>query len=119
MIDPSPNYGKKIKGRFLQESKPYASVLDIGAGRGVDLLMARTVELRSRLYAIECYGPNIDYLRSIGIETSSIDIEREAMPVPDESFDVIISNQVFEHLKEVFWVLHEASRVLKPGGNLI
>jgi hypothetical protein len=31
----------------------------------------------------------------------------------------VISNQTFEHLKEVFWVLHESSRVLKVGGHLL
>jgi hypothetical protein len=32
---------------------------------------------------------------------------------------VVLSNQTFEHLKEVFWVLHEISRVLKVGGHLL
>jgi hypothetical protein len=32
---------------------------------------------------------------------------------------VILINQVFEHVKDVFWILNEISRVLKVGGHLI
>jgi SAM-dependent methyltransferase len=83
------------------------------------LLTARAIEPGSKLYAIECFGPNVDCLQSAEICTYSIDVEREPIPLSEESIDVIISNQTFEHLKEVFWVLHEASRVLKVGGHLI
>lgn len=119
MIDRSLNYGRDVISRLLHSARPYASVLDIGAGRGHDLMAAKTIELQSALYAVECYDPSIDQLRSSGICTYSIDIEKEAIPLPSESIDVIISNQTFEHLKEVFWVLHETSRVLKVGGHLL
>ncbi len=33
--------------------------------------------------------------------------------------DAVILNQVLEHTKEIFWIAHEATRVLKPGGSLI
>jgi SAM-dependent methyltransferase len=119
MIDRKLNYGRDVVNRLLHGATPYASVLDIGAGGGQDLLAAKTIEPQSALYAIECYGPNADRLRSSGICTYDINIEREAIPLPTGSIDVIISNQTFEHLKEVFWVLHEASRVLKVGGHLL
>ena len=32
---------------------------------------------------------------------------------------VIIINQVLEHVKEIFWVWHEMTRVLKPGGSIL
>lgn len=40
-------------------------------------------------------------------------------PFEDESFDFIIANQILEHMKEVFWVMHEITRVLKVGGRLV
>jgi SAM-dependent methyltransferase len=119
MIDRELNYGRDAIRSLLRKSGSYSSVLDIGAGKGADLLAAKTIEPLSKLYAIECFGPNVDRLQSVGICTYSIDIESEAIPLPKESVDVIVSNQTFEHLKEVFWVLHEASRVLKVGGHLI
>lgn len=119
MIDRELNYGRDVITSLLRKAGPYASVLDIGAGGGQDLLAARAIEPQAALYAIECYGPNADRLRSAGICTYSMNIERETIPLSAESIDVIISNQTFEHLKEVFWVLHEASRVLKVGGHLL
>src|SRR6266536_1424518 len=97
MIDRELNYGREAMASFLCKCLPYSTVLDIGAGKGHDLLAARQIEPQSNLHAIECHGPN----------------------VAPESFDVGISNQTFEHLKEVFCVLHELSRVLKVGGHLI
>ena len=119
MIDRELNYGRDVVRRLLVEAKPYSTVLDIGAGRGVDLLAARTVEPRAVLHAVECYGSSVEYLRSADICTYAINIERESIPLPAESIDVVISNQTFEHLKEVFWALHESSRVLKVGGHLL
>jgi SAM-dependent methyltransferase len=98
---------------------PFASVLDIGAGKGHDLLAARAIKPDAALYAIECHGPNVAHLRSAEVCTYSINIEREEIPLSAESVEVVISNQTFEHLKEVFWALHEASRVLKVGGHLL
>src|SRR6266536_5310235 len=71
MIDRELNYGREAMASFLCKCLPYSTVLDIGAGKGHDLLTARQIE------------------------------------------------PTFEHLKEVFWVLHELSRVLKVGGHLI
>lgn len=119
MIDRELNYGREVVSSLLQLAKPYSSVLDIGAGRGVDLLAARTVEPHAALHAVECYAPNVERLQSAGICTHAINIEREDIPLSAESIDVVISNQTFEHLKEVFWVLHEASRVLRVGGHLL
>jgi ubiquinone/menaquinone biosynthesis C-methylase UbiE len=119
MIDRELNYGRDVIQHQLRRARPYSSVLDIGAGGGSDLLTARIVEPQSKLYAIECNSTNVDRLSSNGIYTYSLNIEQEVIPLAPESIDVIISNQTFEHLKEVFWVLHEASRVLKVGGHFI
>ncbi len=119
IIDRELNYGRDVVSSFLRKARPFSSVLDIGAGRGHDLLAARTIEPHAALYAIECHGPNVAHLRSAEVCTYSINIEREEIPLSAGSVDVVISNQTFEHLKEVFWALHEASRVLKVGGHLL
>ena len=119
MIDRQLNYGRDVISSFLREIMPFSSVLDIGAGRGNDLLAARIIEPQAVLHAIECDAPNAAHLRSAEISTYDVNIEREGIPLLAESIDVIISNQTFEHLKEVFWVLHEATRILKVGGHLL
>lgn len=43
----------------------------------------------------------------------------KTLPFPDKSFDGVISTQVLEHVPDPQLYLHEAERVLKPGGSLI
>lgn len=50
---------------------------------------------------------------------SVTDIETEPFPFEAERFDLVICNQVFEHLKNVFHPLDEIYRVLRVGGMLI
>ena len=119
MIDRELNYGRDAICSFLRKARPYSTVLDIGAGGGHDLLAARKIEPGSALFAIECHGPNVEHLRSAEICTYDINVESEEIPLSAETIDLVISNQTFEHLKEVFWVLHQTSQVLRVGGHLI
>ena len=50
---------------------------------------------------------------------SKVDIEVEKFPSVDASFDVVVCNQVFEHLKNIFVPLTEIWRVLRIGGLLV
>lgn len=119
MIDRSLNYGRESVGGFLRRIAPYGSVLDLGAGHGDDLAIARRVCPGCRLIAVENHPPYADALRSSGVECHPLDIERDRLPFEDESIGVVIANQVLEHVKDIFWVLHEVSRVLETGGHFI
>ncbi len=119
MIDRSLNYGRHHIKNFLQFSSPYQTVLDLGAGHGDDLLLAKEFYREVQLHAMESYPPYVEELRKKGIEVFSANIERDALPFADESVDVIVMNQIMEHVKEVFWILHEVTRVLKRGGSFI
>jgi len=119
LIDRSLNYGRHHIKKFLLESVPYSSVLDLGAGKGNDLMIARSITPEAKLYALEFYAPNVEKLANMQVEVFSFDIERNVFPFADESLDAVILNNVFEHVKEVFWILHEITRVLKHGGHLI
>jgi SAM-dependent methyltransferase len=48
-----------------------------------------------------------------------VDLEGDPIPFPAGSVDLIVANQVFEHVKEVFWILHECARVLRQNGTLV
>jgi SAM-dependent methyltransferase len=56
---------------------------------------------------------------ALGLEVVGCDIEKDKLPFPDNSFDVILLNEVFEHLRiDLIFTMNEVHRVLKPGGKL-
>jgi SAM-dependent methyltransferase len=119
MIDRSLNYGRHQIAHCLGLARPYATVLDLGAGHGDDLLIARRIVPGAAIHGIEVYPDYASELRAKGIGVHCINIEQERLPFPDGSIDVVIANQVLEHVKELFWIFHEISRVLPVGGSLI
>ena len=57
--------------------------------------------------------------RERGVVVAQGDLEKAALPYPDAHFDLIVANQIFEHLKQIYLPLSELHRVLKPGGILL
>lgn len=119
MIDRRLNYGRHHIKNFLKKSREYKVVLDLGAGQGNDLLNAGAIVKNAELHAVESYPEYISILQSKGIKVHDLNIERDPLPFKNESVDVIICNQILEHCKEIWWILHEISRVLKKNGKLI
>jgi SAM-dependent methyltransferase len=71
------------------------------------------------LAGVEIFDAPARQAEARGIDVARLDLEHDAFPWPTASFDVVVSNQVFEHLKNIWLPLSEAYRVLKPGGNLV
>ena len=115
MIDKNLNYGRHILEKWSKDV-PADTVLDLGGGHGADLMTVRVNHESAKLHAIDS---NIHYsrvLRERGITVHNINLENTRVPFGDNSLDLIIANQILEHTKEVFWIFHEVSRVLKVGG---
>lgn len=112
------NYGRDLIFSFLK-NKDFEKVLDIGAGHGDDLNNIMKLNSKASFFAIECYKKYADELESKKIKTFNINIEKDVFPFENCSIDIIICNQVLEHTKDIFWILHECTRVLKKGGVLI
>jgi SAM-dependent methyltransferase len=119
------NYGREVLSRYALEiaaGKGELRILDIGLGSGKDLINIRQKcaaaypGLKLDLYGFECYPPNVEAARKEGIQVLAGNVENERFPFGDQFFDIVVSNQILEHTKEVFWIFSELSRVLKPGG---
>lgn len=119
MIDRELNYGRHLIEKFLNNCKEPQVILDLGAGHGDDLSIVEKLYPQSNLHAIEVYKPYAEELKKQNIIVHTINIEKDPLPFLGNSVDIIIANQIIEHLKEVFWVFHEATRILKMGGSLI
>src|SRR5258707_931886 len=107
----------------LAELKPGETVLDLGSGGGIDVLLsARRVGPTGKAYGLDMTDDMLALAREnqkkAGIENVEfLKGEIEHMPLPDSSVDVIISNCVINLSADKDQVLREAFRVLKPGGR--
>ena len=119
MIDRRLNYGRHLVAKYLQQAAPFNQALDLGAGHGDDLIAARNACPEAQLHGVECFDQYARELRAQDITTHAINLERDKLPFDDQVIDVVIANQILEHCKEVFWLLHEVSRTLSVGGHLI
>jgi SAM-dependent methyltransferase len=109
---------------FVERLHPDArkvKALDYGCGRATTVAL-----LRSR--GFEAFGCDVfyggaswrsdvppDYLAAGVVR----DMPDGRIPFDDETFEVVVSNQVFEHVPDLGAVLAEISRVLRPGGVLL
>jgi 2-polyprenyl-3-methyl-5-hydroxy-6-metoxy-1,4-benzoquinol methylase len=107
----------------LAELKPGETVLDLGSGGGIDVLLsARRVGPTGKAYGLDMTDEMLalarENQRKAGIENVEfLKGEMESIPLPNSSVDVIISNCVINLSADKDQVLREAFRVLKPGGR--
>ena len=98
-------------------------VLDLGSGGGIDVLLsARRVGPTGKAYGLDMTDDMLALARRNAAEAGVENVEFlrgqiEAIPLPDNSVDVIISNCVINLSGDKRSVLAEAFRVLKPGGR--
>lgn len=118
MIDRQLNYGRDKMKKLYEDAGEFRSILDLGAGYGDDLLCAKRVRPEAQFYGLECVPVLRERLAENGIESFALNIENEKMPFANGSLDLVTTNQFLEHTKEIFWIFHEVSRVLKVGGHL-
>lgn len=130
-----PSLARRLLGRLLQfhlEGRRWHeacfelvsdvrpdSLLDLGCGDG-----SWSVEFAPRLgvpfervYGVEVYPPLVNKARE-RFKLFEIDLEVQQLPLEDHSVELVIVNQLLEHLKNVFFCLAECERVLKIGGHL-
>jgi len=107
----------------LAELKPGETVLDLGSGGGIDVLLsARRVGPAGKAYGLDMTDEMLalarENQRKAGVENVEfLKGEIEHIPLPDNSVDVVISNCVINLSGDKDRVLREAFRVLKPGGR--
>jgi SAM-dependent methyltransferase len=103
--------------------EPGQTVLDLGSGGGIDVLLsAQRVGPTGKAYGLDMTDEMLALARENQRKARATNVEFlkgaiEAIPLPDSSVDVIISNCVINLSSDKDAVLREAFRVLKPGGR--
>ena len=107
----------------LAELQPGEKVLDLGSGGGIDVLLsAKRVGPTGFAYGLDMTDPMLELAERNRKEAGIENVQFlkgiiEAIPLPDNSVDVIISNCVINLSADKGQVLREAYRVLTPGGR--
>ncbi|MDM8520991.1 class I SAM-dependent methyltransferase [Anaerolineales bacterium HSG6] len=102
--------------QFVKTFIPDKKILDLGCGVGYGtLLLANTAKQAVGLD--RAFEP----LKSNSFSTSPIFVNgnSERLPFPDNSFDIVISLQVIEHIQDDSNYLQEIKRIILPGGTFI
>jgi len=107
----------------LIDLQPGQTVVDLGSGGGIDVLLsAKRVGPTGKVYGLDMTDEMLALARENQRKAGATNVEFlkgtiEAIPLPDQSVDVIISNCVINLSVDKDAVLREAFRVLKPGGR--
>ncbi len=92
-----------------------ARILDIGCGIG-------TYVRHFRQYSDDVHGVEVEEerVREASAELPNIHLARgEALPFPDDHFDLVFSNEVIRHVDDDRRTIAEAVRVTRPGGRIV
>jgi arsenite methyltransferase len=104
--------------------RPGETVLDLGSGGGIDVLLsARRVGSAGKAYGLDMTEEMLDLARASARAAGARNVEFllgqiEAIPLPEASVDVIISNCVINLSTDRAAVFAESYRVLRPAGRL-
>ena len=108
----------------VAEMSPGETVLDLGAGGGIDVLLSATrVGPTGKVYGVDMTDEMLALAEKNRREAGAENVEFlkgyiEDVPLPDSTVDVVISNCVINLSTDKPAVFAEMARVLKPGGRL-
>lgn len=104
--------------------KPTDRVLDYGAGRGAQIdteasdYRRQLKTLKGRVAHVEGCDVDAAVFENPFLDHAALFEPNKPLPYPDDSFDLIYSNWVFEHVEDPGQVAGELLRVVKPGGYI-
>lgn len=101
---------------FLPE-KFHGRVLEIGCGNGALLRLLRDRKVDGM--GVDASSSGIEQCRAQGLEAQCLDISSDGLPFSNDSFDLVISLETFEHLMNPHFALQEILRVLKKGAHFV
>jgi ubiquinone/menaquinone biosynthesis C-methylase UbiE len=115
-VKPLTGYPQKLAEHLVQRflMKKNDRMLDVGCGRGE---MSRSFqELGLSVSAVDISDMALDYAPTVDFRVADID---GRLPFENDSFDIVFSKSVVEHVDRPENLMAEIYRILKPGGRVI
>jgi SAM-dependent methyltransferase len=95
------------------------TLLDVGCWDGLNTVAYGEACHARQLYGVEVCEDQARVAESRSIQVGRCNLEHPRLPWAAASMDVVVCNQVLEHLKNIFAVMDEIVRVLKPEGIFV
>jgi SAM-dependent methyltransferase len=102
----------------LSRTPPGGRLLDLGCDDGTNTLRFAEAARAKELHGVELVQTRAELARQRGIIVAQASLN-ERLPYPDDRFDLVVSNQVIEHLSDTDCFVSETRRVLRSGGVAI
>ena len=108
-----------VISKLVRDIQPQ-KILDIGVCTGVfySKYIPEYLE-KGAVYGVDIQQEFLDIAAQRGIHTAKVNLDKEALPHEDKSFDIVICDGVLEHMLRPREMFQEISRVLKPNGHLV
>ena len=117
----TPHLLKRIKltEEAIRKYGRPGEILEIGCGTGENLHYYASKFGFSRAYCVEIASSAEEKIREKGLVPLILDVNVDRIPLSDESIDVILFEEVVEHLYNSDLVMSEIKRLLKESGILV
>src|SRR5208282_6877325 len=68
---------------------------------------------------VDASSSGVDHCLAAGLRAQCLDVSTDGLPFPDDSFDMVICLETFEHLMNPHYALQEIRRTLRSGGKFL
>ena len=107
-----------IKNNFIIDlTGSGKKVLDVGCNDGD--LGEQLLKNRNDVYGCDIVKKNLKIAKKKGLKVKFVDLEKNKLPYPPNTFDIVILADVIEHVFDTDFLIHNCFKVLKPGGKII
>lgn len=117
LVEVGDEIERLLRGLAGAHSGP--TLLDVGCWDGELSARCGAALGAKRMLGVEVYEGPAAEAEAKGLEVARVDLETGRLPWDDASVDVVVCNQVLEHLKNIWLPMTEMHRVLRPSGHAV
>jgi SAM-dependent methyltransferase len=117
LVEVGDSIERLLRGVASEHRDP--TLLDVGCWDGELSERCGAALGAKRMLGVEVYEEPAVAAEAKGLEVARVDLETNRFPWEDGSVDVVVCNQVLEHLKNIWLPMTEMHRVLRPGGHAV